>query len=127
MYVAIVPMQELFFILERNDRSMNKGLEIRNKKLKKKAELRNTIKPEQTDLCRFVELKWEVIEKVNGKYKRTGQARGKGLQVKNRVYLSENHYKMINSKSVHITRIYEDVPEWASDELIQQYTKNQKP
>ena len=98
---------------------MNKGLEIRNKKLKKKAELRNTIKPEQTDICRFVELKWEVIEKVNGKYKHTGQARGKGLQVKNRVYLSENHYKMINSKS--------DVPEWASDELIQQYTKNQKP
>ncbi len=106
---------------------MNKGLEIRNKKLKKKAELRNTIKPEQTDICRFVELKWEVIEKVNGKYKHTGQARGKGLQVKNRVYLLDGHFKMVNSKSVHITRIYEDVPKWASDELIQQYTKNQKP
>ena len=100
---------------------MNKGLQIRNNKLKKKQQKRNTITPEQFDLCRFVELEWKVIERVNGKYKHTGQSKGKGLQIKNRVYLLNGSYKLVNSKSVRIFKIYDNIPEWASENLIKQY------
>ena len=48
-------------------------------------------------------------------------------QVRNRVYLTDGHYKLINSKSVRITKIYGEVPEWATDELIKRYTEGQKP
>ena len=106
---------------------MNKGLEIRNAKLRKKQSKRNTIKPTQQGLCRFVELKWQVIERVNGKYINTGRASGKGLQIKNRVYLLDGHYKLINSKSVKITKTYDDIPEWATEELIKRYNEGQKP
>lgn len=106
---------------------MNKGLEIRNKKLQKNLRKRNAVKPEQVDLCRFVEVKWEVVERVNGKYRHTGQAQGKGLQIKNRVYLLDGHYKLLNSKSVHITKVHEEVPPWASEELIQRYKEGQNP
>ena len=97
---------------------MNKGLEIRNRKLAKKTQIRNTIKPEQMDLVRFVEIRWEVIERVNGKYRRTHSEIGQGLQVRNRVYLTNGHYKLINSKSVKILKIYDVIPAWATDELV---------
>ena len=106
---------------------MNKGLEKRNKKLQKNTQKRNIVKPEQANLCRFVELKWQNIERVNGKYRDMGHASGKGLQIRNRVYLLDGHYKLVNSKSVQITKIYDDVPKWATDELIKQYREGQKP
>lgn len=113
--------------MKKGGENVNKGLEIRNAKLRKNQKKRNTIKPEQQDLCRFVELKWQVIERINGKYKNTGVASGKGLQIKNRVYLLDGHYKLVNSKSVKITRKYGGIPEWATEELIQQYNEGQKP
>jgi len=85
------------------------------------------IKPGQANICRFVELRWQNIERVNGKYRRTGTAYGKGLQIRNRVYLLDGHYKLVNGKSVHITKVYDDVPVWATDELVKQYKDSQKP
>lgn len=106
---------------------MNKGMEIRKRKLEKKRDKRNSIKEGQENVCRFVDIKWEMIERINGKYRHTGTRQGRGLQVRNRVYLTDGHYKLINSKSVRITKIYGEVPEWATDELIKRYTEGQKP
>lgn len=51
---------------------MNKGMEIRKRKLEKKRDKRNSIKEGQENVCRFVDIKWEVIERINGKYRHTG-------------------------------------------------------
>lgn len=104
----------------------NKGLETRKKKLKKKAQKRAKIKPEQEKVCRFVTIRYEVIEKVDGKYQRTGNQVVDGLQIKNKVYLNNGHYKMINSKTVKILNIYTAVPEWANDHLLSLYDKQIK-
>ena len=48
---------------------------------------------------------------------------GKGLQVKNRVYLLNGHYKLVNSKGVRITRRYDNMPEWANEILLIRYKK----
>lgn len=48
---------------------------------------------------------------------------GKGLQVKNRVYLLNGQYKLVNSKGVRITRRYDNMPEWANEILLNRYKK----
>lgn len=103
---------------------MNKGLQIRNNKLKKKAQKRNTIKESQADICRFVTIRYEVIEKVNGKFRRTGNKTVSGLQIKNKVYLLNGHYKMLNSKCVKIMKIWTDIPDWADESLINKFNNN---
>lgn len=100
---------------------MNKGLEIRNKKLINQTKKRNTIKSDQESICRFVTIHYSIIEKVYGKYKKIGEESINGLQIKNRVYLLKGSYKLINSKSVHITAKYPGIPDWASEELIDRY------
>lgn len=102
---------------------MNKGLMIRNSKIKKKFKKSNLVKPDQEDICRFVVINYQVIERVNGKYRRTGSNTEKGLQIKNKVYLLNGKYKLVNSKSLRITKKFNDVPEWASQELINKYNK----
>lgn len=37
------------------------------------------------------------------------------------VYLVNGKYKMINNKNTRIVKIFDDVPEWATDELIYRY------
>lgn len=100
---------------------MNKGLDIRQKKLEKQREKRSTKKPHQIGVVQFVDLQWEVIEKVNGKFKHTGREKSQGLQIENRVYLSDGHFKLVNNKFVKITKKYLGIPEWATDDLIEKY------
>ena len=97
---------------------MRTGREIRKNKLESKIKKYNTVRDDQKDLVRFVEIRWEVIERINGKYLRTHSETGKGLQVKNRVYLTNGHYKLINSKSVKLLKSYNIIPSWATDELV---------
>lgn len=105
---------------------INKGLEIRNKKLKKKAQKRAEIKLGQENLCRFITIRYEAIEKIDGKYQRTGNQVVDGLQIKNKVYLNNGHYKMLNSKAIKILNIYTAVPEWANEYLLSLYDKQMK-
>lgn len=79
------------------------------------------VKPEQVGLIRFVDVRWEVIEEIDGKYVRTGRAHSHGLQIENRVYMVEGQFKMVNRKSLRITKEYDDIPEWATEDLIQKY------
>lgn len=102
---------------------MNKGLSIRNKKIQKNLKKCNEIKEDQLNLCRFVSIKYENIQRVNGKYRHLGSVKADGLQIKNRVYLLDGKYKMVNGKSVKIKKIYDDIPTWATDELISKYNK----
>jgi hypothetical protein len=100
---------------------LNKGLEIRNAKLQKQLKKRNTIKPEQENICVFITIRYEVIERINGKFKHMGNHTVNGLQIKNRVYLNDGSYKLINSHSVKILKRYEEITEWANEELIERY------
>jgi hypothetical protein len=102
---------------------LNKGLEIRNNKLKKQMVKRNTIKEEQKNLCRYVSIKYQIIKKVNNKYKHIGEKIVNGLQIKNRIYLENGSYKLINGKGARIKNIYDDIPTWATDEMIEKQNK----
>ncbi|MDF2950697.1 MAG: hypothetical protein K0S18_280 [Anaerocolumna sp.] len=103
---------------------MNKGLKIRNNKLKKKAQKRMVIKSNQISLCRFITIRWELIERINGKYQRTGNEKANGLQIKNKVYLINGKYKFINSKSIKILKTYSGVPDWANEYLTGLYNSH---
>ena len=96
---------------------MNKGLAIRNRKLEKNFNKMNTITKEQEEICQYVKIKYDVIKKINGKYRFVGRKDGYGLQVKNRVYLADGTYKMVNSKGNKVTRVFDETPEWATDEM----------
>lgn len=109
-----------------SNRKKPKGLEIHDKKLQKKAKKRAEIKPSQLNICRFVTIRYEVIERVNGKYRRTGNQIVNGLQIKNKVYLNNGHYKLINSKSVKIMNTYTSIPEWANEHLLSLYDSHKK-
>lgn len=100
---------------------MNKGLDIRNRKIAKNLKNMNTVKEGQEDVYRFISISYQIIKKVNGKYKRLGSKKVNGLQIKNKVYLVNGKYKMINNKNTRIVKIFDDVPEWATDELIYRY------
>lgn len=99
----------------------NKGIRIWENKRRKNTKKRNTVKPEQENLCRFIDIKFQVIERINGKFKRTGASVASGLQIRNRLYMNDGHYKLINNKGTKIVRVYEDIPEWANENLISQY------
>lgn len=105
---------------------MNKGLDIRNRKIQKNLKKCNEIKEDQLNLCRFVSIKYEDIQRINGKYRHLGSINADGLQIKNRVYLLDGKYKMVNGKSVKVKKIYDDIPTWATSELIEKYNKFNK-
>ena len=110
-----------FHTIEKIKSENNIGLNIRNNKLKKKFKKANTIKSEQKYICRFVTVEWVVIEKVNGKFKATGKDKSNGLQIKNRVYLLDGKYKLVNNESFKIKKEYEGIPEWATPDLIEKH------
>ena len=103
---------------------MNKGIAIRNTKRRKNAIKRNTLKEGQENLCRFVTIRYEDIQRVNGKYRRVGNKTVNGLQIQNKVYLLNGGYKLINSKSVKLIKSYGyEIPDWATEELIEKRNK----
>ena len=90
---------------------MNKGLEIRAKKLKKKATKRNTIKETQIDVCRFIDFKNPKTERVNGKYRFVGFQTLSGLQVENKLYYVENNrekFVFTNKPQAKVLLIYSE-------------------
>lgn len=106
------------------EKQMNKGLQIRQNKLAKKAKKRAEIKAEQVDLVRFVDFSVKVIERIDGKYHHPARTEyGHGLQIKNRIYDLNGHYKMVNRTTLKITKSYGDIPEWANQYLKDLYAK----
>ena len=94
---------------------MNKGLEIRAKKLNKKAKKRNTVNETQIGVCRFICFSNPLIQRINGKYKFTGFEKIDGLQIENKLYYINNDkmsYVFINKKNANILKVYNE------DEII---------
>ncbi len=106
--------------------TLNKGLEIRNKKRQKKAQKRANIKSDQVNLVRFVDYSIKIIEHINGKYRHpTRTEAGQGLQVQNRIYTLDGHYKMVNRTTLKITKSYTVIPTWANAYLSSKYNESQ--
>lgn len=107
-----------------DEKPMNKGLMIRQKKLDKQRKRRNTIKPDQENLVRFVSFKVKVIERINGKYRHPERTEFRnGLQIENKIYTPDGHYKFVNRSTLKITKIYDTIPDWANEELLDRYYK----
>jgi hypothetical protein len=90
---------------------MNKGLEIRAKKLKKKAEKRNTVKEKQLGVCRFIEFRNPRTQRVNGKYQFVGFQTLTGLQIENKLYYVENDkekYVFMNKPQAKVFVVYSE-------------------
>ena len=106
---------------------MNKGLEIRAKKLTKKAAKRNTIKETQIDVCRFIDFKNPKTERVNGKYRFVGFQTLTGLQVENKLYYVDNNqekYVFINKPQSKVLVVYNETEIYNfSPILLERYKK----
>ena len=90
---------------------MNKGLEIRAKKLKRKAKKRNTVKEKQIGLCRFIEFRNPRTQRVNGRYQFVGFQTVTGLQIENKLYYVENDkekYVFMNKPQAKVLVIYNE-------------------
>ena len=101
----------------------NKGLAIRNKKLNKLLIKRNKIEASQETYCRYISFVYQDIKRINGKYRHVGQNHCSGLQIRNRVYLINGKYKLVNNRGVKITKVYDEQPKWATPKQIEMYNK----
>lgn len=97
----------------------------RKKRLERNKKNMMTVKEEQVGVCRFVSVTvQDFMVDANGKYVRCGSHIENGLQYENILVLSDGSYKYLNSSSVRIIRIYERIPEWANDYLINLHMSN---
>ena len=109
--------------------NVNKGLAIRNKKLNKKIEKRNTITKDQEYLCKFVKVKNPKTGYKNHKRTFEGVEIIYGLQVQKKVFYTKNgelHYIARNKKGCIVLKSYKPLPDWASPELISLYNKKKE-
>lgn len=90
---------------------MNKGLEIRSKKQSKQQRIRNSIKEDQKDVIRFIEIEYMTFKRV----------KAKGLQVENTCYLVNGKRKLLNASKTKILKKYVGIPDWATEELKKRY------
>ena len=103
---------------------MEKELEKHQRKRENLFNRMEEVKPEQVNLVRFVDAQWEVMEvDEDGKWHHTGRDHGQGLQVENRVYMVKGPYKMVNRRTFRITKVYDGIPEWATEELKERYRR----
>lgn len=103
---------------------MNKGIVIwQSKKNKKRAETHEAMRvlPEQADICQFVKISYDKFKKVNGKNRFDKRTTVTGLQIRNRVYLADGSYKLINLKRTKVKNVFDGIPDWANNKLIELY------
>lgn len=107
-----------------NNQHLNKGMRIWKAKREKRFKQAREIKPEQENICRFVNFRNTVHRKANGKYIHPQIEHLQGLQVKNRFYYIKDNdvaYVLINKHSAGVTKVHEGIPDWADDRLIKKY------
>lgn len=102
---------------------MNPGIERRNRKRANTLKRCNRMEPNQWGLCRFIKIKYEVFERNKGKWRHVGQQRENGLQIENRVYLITGQEIAINAKTRKVVEVYDDVPDWAPQVLLDAYNQ----
>lgn len=103
----------------------NKGLEIRNKKLAKKAAKRNTVKDNQTGVCRFIIFSNPVIDKPDKHFVFKEYKELQGLQIENMLYYNDEFgnikHVFINKAHSRIINALDTVPDWATPDLVKKY------
>ena len=104
--------------------SKNKGVEIRNKKLKRKSKKRYTVFSGQKGVYRFVKMQnFQVKRLWSGEYEKKKEEIN-GLQVENRVYY-EKHGVLksvyLNKDGCKILYNYPNLPDWAGNLLKEKY------
>lgn len=115
---------DLAFKKSENKQHLNKGMRIWKAKREKRFKQAREIKPEQENICRFVNFRNTVHRKVNGKYIHPQIEHLQGLQVKNRFYYIKDNevvYVLINKHSAGITKVHEGIPAWADERLVKKY------
>ena len=89
-----------------------------------------TKRPEQVGLCRFIEFKNIEHQKVNGHFTHHPKfTRLQGLQVEHIFYYLEGKTMkkaMVNKRGAKILKVYDEIPKWAHQQLIDKYTTHKK-
>lgn len=80
----------------------------------------------QGNVCCFVDVKIRTFVRVNGKLNMNGIECATGLQIKNRIYLEDGRYQMVNSPHLKIVKKYAGIPEDASIQLAKRYEEYKK-
>lgn len=93
------------FMME--EKRLNKGLEIRNKKRLKNKEKMYKVKEEQINVERIVKVKYTITKLINGKWK-TKTFYGIGNQKKNKVYFEDGKFIFINRKGVTVEELLDN-------------------
>lgn len=99
----------------------NKGIAIRNKKIARNNSNMRKTKDNQKGICRFIEIECPEFMIVNHKRKCVGRRKKLALQIENKAYLPDRHYKFINNKNLKIKKIYKDIPFNADYWLVELY------
>ena len=94
---------------------LNKGLEIRANKHEKQRIKRHTIKENQQDLIRIVNVTYPVFKRENGKNRFDKMEKGQGVQIENKVYFPDT-FIFINKKRVKVKKVTDFTK--VSDEIL---------
>lgn len=89
------------------EKRLNRGLEIRNKKRFKNKEKMYKVNEEQINIERMVKVKYTITKLVNRKWK-TQTFYGIGSQKENRVYFEDGKFIYINRKGVKVEELLDN-------------------
>ena len=103
--------------------SKPKGVQIRDNKRKKNNVNMRQIKSNQTDICRFVQFEYMTFKQVNGKTRPDRTVVEVGLQIANKIFLNDGKYKFVNNKNLRIKKIFDDIPDAATEQMKELYKK----
>lgn len=111
--------------MQEPNRWIKKRNEKRAKKRAQNQKKMSIVNSKQKNLCRFIKAKENafkvVYHKTGRKYKNDGFNELKGLQIENRMFLENGSYKLVNRHTFRILKVYNGIPEWATESLIKRY------
>ena len=74
-------------------------------------------------ICRFIKVRYSEIGQFGERFVQTKKAETFGLQIDNKIYLLDGHYKNADGKRIKILEEYPPYPAWATPELIEKYDR----
>lgn len=78
---------------------------------------------EEKDICRYVRIRYTDTSCYNGRMVSKGKEEALGLQVNDKIYLTDGRYKRVSTKGLKIIEVFSEIPEWSTCELRQRYEK----
>lgn len=103
----------------------NKGLYYRDKNRERKNKILHKIREKQQGACFFAKVLNPKTGFLYGETHFFGRETLFGLIIENKLYYTANdnttHFVYANKRGFKIIKIYDNIPEWASNELIEKY------